>query len=657
MSRTKIIGKKTGRNAWSYTLCTALVIGYSAAASAGQVTLSWDASTDSAVGGYKLRYGTAKGSYTQTIDVSKATSYTVSNLADGATYYFVASAYDTGRTQESGYSNEVAFVAAPVAKFSASPASGSAKAGQAVTFTDASQGSVTSRSWNLGNGVTSTAQSASTNYATAGTYTVTLNVTGPGGTSKSTQSYVVQAASSTAPAANFTPNPASGAAPLPVTFANTTTGSATSWSWKFGDGATSTAQSPSHTYAAAGTYTVVLTATGSGGSSSKSATINVTAGGTGAGGTGGTSSNGLVAAYGFEETAGTTVFDASGAGNNGTISNAARTNVGRFGRALSFNGTNAWVTAKDAASLDLSKAMTVEAWVNPAVSLSGWASIVAKEASGTNAVELMANTGSNQPGIGLSTSKWWELPGGTSLPANTWKHLAATYDGATLKMYVDGTQVAQGAVTGGIQVTDGVLRIGGNSVWGEYFNGRIDEVRVYNRALSQAEIASDRARPVLSSLWKPTMAPANAASSDTSAVELGVKFKSDVAGYITGLRFYKSSTNTGTHVASLWKADGTLLSRATFSGETASGWQQVNFPSPVAVSANTVYVASYHTNVGRYAFNENFFATAGTDTAPLHALGGSADNKNGVYAYGANPVFPNASYQSTNYWVDVFFRR
>ena len=244
MSNTDNLKNKPGRNAWSHTLCAALVIGYSAAASAGQVTLSWDASTDPAVGGYKLRYDTSKGSYTQSIDVSKATSYTVSNLADGATYYFVATNYDTGRTQESGYSNEVAFVAAPVAKFSANPASGSAKAGQAVTFTDTSKGSVTSRSWNLGNGVTSTAQSASTNYASAGTYTVTLNVTGPGGTSKSTQSYVVQAASATAPAANFTASPSSGAAPLPVTFVNSTTGSATAWSWTFGDGATSTAQSP-----------------------------------------------------------------------------------------------------------------------------------------------------------------------------------------------------------------------------------------------------------------------------------------------------------------------------------------------------------------------------------------------------------------------------
>ena len=124
MSRIDIPKNKPGRNAWSNTLWTAIVIGYSAAASAGQVTLSWDTNTDPAVGGYKLHYGTSKGSYTQTLDVGKTNSYTVPNLADGATYYFVASDYNTGRTEESGYSNEVAFVAAPVAKFSASPASG-----------------------------------------------------------------------------------------------------------------------------------------------------------------------------------------------------------------------------------------------------------------------------------------------------------------------------------------------------------------------------------------------------------------------------------------------------------------------------------------------------------------------------------------------------
>src|SRR5207302_5928340 len=96
-------------------------------------------------------------------------------------------------------------------------------------------------------------------------------------------------------------------------------------------------------------------------------------------------------------------------------------------------------------------------------------------------------------------------------------------------------------------------------------------------------------------------APYNPSDSDPASIEVGVKFRSDVAGYILGLRFYKGSTNTGTHVGTLWTSAGTALASATFTGETASGWQQVNFASAVPISANTTYVASYHAPVGHYA--------------------------------------------------------
>src|SRR5262249_23045991 len=100
--------------------------------------------------------------------------------------------------------------------------------------------------------------------------------------------------------------------------------------------------------------------------------------------------------------------------------------------------------------------------------------------------------------------------------------------------------------------------------------------------------------PTVATIWPSTATPIVAADPDTSAVELGIKFRSDVNGFITGIRFYKSATNTGTHVGNLWSSTGTKLASATFSGESASGWQQVNFKTPVAITANTVYVASYH---------------------------------------------------------------
>ena len=156
-------------------------------------------------------------------------------------------------------------------------------------------------------------------------------------------------------------------------------------------------------------------------------------------------------------------------------------------------------------------------------------------------------------------------------------------------------------------------------------------------------------------IWNNSATPAVLADSDTSAVELGVKFRSDVPGKVTGIRFYKSTSNTGTHVGTLWSSSGTRLGRATFANETASGWQQVNFATPVSISANTTYVASYHTNVGRYSINTGYFANAGVDSPPLRALRNGVSGSNGVYKYNPNPAFPNDTYQSSNYWVDVVF--
>jgi hypothetical protein len=157
------------------------------------------------------------------------------------------------------------------------------------------------------------------------------------------------------------------------------------------------------------------------------------------------------------------------------------------------------------------------------------------------------------------------------------------------------------------------------------------------------------------SFWSPSTTPAVLADTDSSAIELGVKFRTDVPGTITGIKFYKGSTNTGTHVGNLWDSTGTLLASATFTSETASGWQTVTFSTPVAISANTTYVASYHTNVGHYSDNGGYFTTTGVDNGPLHALAAGVSGPNGVYAYGTTSKFPTSSYNSTNYWVDVIF--
>lgn len=160
--------------------------------------------------------------------------------------------------------------------------------------------------------------------------------------------------------------------------------------------------------------------------------------------------------------------------------------------------------------------------------------------------------------------------------------------------------------------------------------------------------------PSMASLFSPTSAPATVTVNDFNPVELGLKFQASSNGTITGLRFYKGPQNTGTHVADLWSSSGTLLTAATFSNETTSGWQQVNFSTPVAVTAGTTYVASYHTN-GQYSADPNYFATAHAN-GPLTAPSSSASGGNGVYAYGSSSLFPTKSYNSTSYGVDVLFK-
>jgi hypothetical protein len=669
-----------------------------------------------------------------------------------------------------------------------------------------------------------------------------------------------------------------------------------------------------------------------------------------------TSTTGLVAAYNFNQGNGSTLTDVSGSGHNGTIANGTWT-TGLFGGALSFNGNNTTVTIPNSASLQLTTGMTLEAWVYPTAN-SLASPVIVKQESGGLDYGLYASDGTTLHAVAAThnstapTSGADSLLGNAVLPLNTWSHLAATYDGSTLRFYINGTLATSQTFNYSLLTGTGALVLGGDSA-GNNYQGLMDEVRIYNRALNQGEIRSDMNTPfggalestaptvsltgpangatvsgittvsatasddvfvksvqfqvnggnvgvpvtrapysfawdsravangsyVLTALaadmagnttvsssvsvtvnnppdttpptvrvtgpadgsllsgtvalqafasdmvgvqsvqfqldgtnagpavtaapyrlsfdtrsvldgchsltavatdiagnvttssavsvtidnqppmvasetpvsgatsvstaagvtasfnkpiqpatlsfvlkdaagntvpaavtynpswnsatlapnfalvpsatytatvsgatdlnglvmsgpvtWSFTTAgtltgatifgnaatPAVAAANDGSAIEVGVKFKSDVAGAVTGLRFYKGTGNTGSHVGHLWDSTGTLMGTATFSGETASGWQQVSFSSPVAISANTVYVASYYAPNGAYAVTSGYFASAGADTPPLHALANGVSGGDGVYQYGTSG-FPTQSYGATNYWVDVLF--
>jgi hypothetical protein len=157
-----------------------------------------------------------------------------------------------------------------------------------------------------------------------------------------------------------------------------------------------------------------------------------------------------------------------------------------------------------------------------------------------------------------------------------------------------------------------------------------------------------------SSLFSPTDVPAVVSQNDPNAVEIGVKFQSSASGTVTAIRFYKGAKNIGSHTGNLWSAGGKLLGSVTFTNETASGWQQATLPTPIALTAATSYVVSYHTS-GFYSADSNFFATAFSN-GPLTAAASSSSAGNGLYAYGQASSFPISSYSSSNYWVDIAFR-
>jgi len=215
----------------------------------------------------------------------------------------------------------------------------------------------------------------------------------------------------------------------------------------------------------------------------------------------------LIAGYGFAETSGTAVLDVTGL-HPGSISGATRTTSGKYGAALTFDGSNDIINIPHVSDLNPSASLSVLAWVYPTRSASDWQTIVLKEQSGEQTYCLAASTStSGRPGgvVYLSSGKKY-VYGTAALAVNTWSHLALTYDGATICLYVNGVQVGSLAATGTVVTSTLPLRIGGNTTWGEYFGGRIDDVRLYSGALTATEIQAAMAVAV-DPVTPPTIPP------------------------------------------------------------------------------------------------------------------------------------------------------
>lgn len=252
---------------------------------------------------------------------------------------------------------------------------------------------------------------------------------------------------------------------------------------------------------------------------------------------------GPVAAYGFNENSGVTVSDASGNGNIGNIGTASWVTTGKFGGALKFNGTNSKVVIGNTTSLQLTSKVTLEVWVNPSVITGAYRDLVVK---GYENYYISATFQSNSfPGAGshMADGQWIDCVGTSKLAVNTWTHLAMTYDGSAFRLYVNAVLKTTRSKTGTLSSSTSPLEIGGDGKYGQYFTGLIDEVRVYGRALTQAEIQIDMNTPIAPII--PIPPPTILDAAPDAPLTLRWDYDPAFASQVNGFGLYAGTTATG----------------------------------------------------------------------------------------------------------------
>ncbi|MGZ4413914.1 MAG: LamG-like jellyroll fold domain-containing protein, partial [Gaiellaceae bacterium] len=323
----------------------------------------------------------------------------------------------------------------------------------------------------------------------------------------------------------------------------------------------------------------------------------------------GTATTGLVAAYAFDEGSGATVTDQSGNGNNGTLTTTTWTTAGKYGGALSFNGTSSRVTIANAASLQLTTGMTLEAWVNPTTVSNAWRDVIYK---GNDNYYLMGTTdqGGAPAGGGTFGNTNANAFATSALPANSWSYLATSYDGANLRLYLNGTLVSTVAKTGAITTTTNALTIGSDSFWGQYFSGLIDNIRIYNTALSQTQIQTDMTTPVapLSPDTMPPSAPGTLSATAVSSARVDLSW--GAASDNTAVTGYHIERCQGSG-CSTFAEIGTTTTATSYSDTTTTAGTSYSY----RIRANDAAA-----NLGPYS-NTATATTPNPDTTPPSAPG------------------------------------
>jgi hypothetical protein len=358
----------------------------------------------------------------------------------------------------------------------------------------------------------------------------------------------------------------------------------------------------SWTGVAAGSYLLKAIATDNKGAATTSATVNIAV--TGA-------VSGLVGEWHADEGTGTTLIDSSGNGRNGTISGATWV-AGRVGQALNFTGAG----VANLGDLDSPGSFTLMAWMQTRSLYSGTCgSLVMKafdygfEICGANLWARIASGGSWSAQLSLPM---------TSADLNTWKHVAMSYDGTTLRLYVGGVLV--GSAAGAHTTTNNPLLFGRWTPASEYWNGLIDEVRLYSRVLSQAEIQADFGVPVTNNPPLVSMtSPAQGASFVVGASITFAATASDTDGTIQKVEFYLGTTLVATDTSSpfstVWPAvvgthSVTAAATDDKGARTISAWRDFTVTTSAVLSTAIFKPASPADTVDYYLIE---IFTAGSD--------------------------------------------
>ena len=311
---------------------------------------------------------------------------------------------------------------------------------------------------------------------------------------------------------------------------------------------------------------------------------------------------GLVAAYSFDTGSGASVPDVSGNGNTATVVGAFWSTQGRYGGAMSFDGIGSVVRVAASPSLTLSSAMTLSGWINPSATQSGWRTIVQRQ---TDSYFLNAShdAGSLRPAGGGTN---WFVGGPTASPVGAWTHVALTYDGTTLRLFVNGAEIASRGASGQITPSSSPLWIGGNSPFGEYFAGLIDDVRVYSRALTPTEIQTDLVTPLGSAgggETSPPTAPTNLLASAASATQVNLTWTAATDNVaVTGYRVERCQGANCSTFTQVGTPTGTSFADSGLSAATAYSYR--------------VRAADAAGNLGSFSSIASVTTPAALDTTP-----------------------------------------